>query len=48
MLLAIPILYAVGATAAVAEPRGACNHDNCLRGDYDFVAVRKTSVLNVL
>ncbi|KAE9367345.1 hypothetical protein N431DRAFT_444495 [Stipitochalara longipes BDJ] len=31
MLLEIPILYAAVAAASVAQPRGACNHDNCLR-----------------
>ena len=43
MLLVIPILYAVVAAAAVAEPRGACNHDNCLRGDYDSAEFKNLS-----
>ena len=45
MLLIVPLLYAVAAAAAVAEPRGACNHDNCLRGDYDFAQRASTTVL---
>jgi hypothetical protein len=40
MLLTIPILYGVVAAAAVAvNPRGNCNHDNCLRGDYNYYTV---------
>jgi hypothetical protein len=45
MLLGIPLLYAVAAAASVVEPRGACNHDNCLRGDYDFAHRSSTTVL---
>jgi hypothetical protein len=43
MLLVIPIIYAVVAAAAVAEPRGACNHDNCLRGEYDLTQLKQLS-----
>jgi hypothetical protein len=45
MLLGTLILYAAAAAASVAEPRGACNHDNCLRGDYDFAQRASTTVL---
>lgn len=48
MLLIVPLLYAVAAAAAVAEPRGACNHDNCLRGDYDLAHRSRTTVLKSL
>jgi hypothetical protein len=48
MFLAIPILYAVAAAAAVAEPRGACNHDNCLRGDYHIDHSSNTLVLRLI
>ena len=47
MLLGILLLYAVAAAASVAEPRGACNHDNCLRGDYAFAHLASTTVSKV-
>ncbi len=45
MLLLIQLLYAVTAAASVAERRGACNHDNCLRGDYYLAHRSSTTVL---
>jgi hypothetical protein len=48
MRLAIPVLYAVVVAASVAEPRGNCNHDNCLRGDYDFAHISNALVLKLM
>ncbi|PMD15426.1 hypothetical protein NA56DRAFT_733552 [Hyaloscypha hepaticicola] len=44
MLLIVPLLYAVAAAAAVAEPRGACNHDNCLRVTIAVIASAFTDI----